>query len=286
MSRTTTTERPPLTVPRADLTGGRIGSRIDLHTAVDSTNTTAFEASGAGAPDGTVIVADAQRAGRGRLGRSWNSPPGRNLYLSIVLGAPFPRQTVAALPFLAAVALRDAIRDLTGLDAATKWPNDVIINGRKVGGILVEARERGSQTTVAVVGIGVNVNWPRRSMPADLRPTATSIQTEQGRAVSRPRLLVTLLNRFDAGYERLRRQGSGPLLEDWSRTCITLGRRVTIESPSGIITATAVAVDPSGRLMIRRPDGSTTAVTADAVVRPAIGDLTAPTTRRSHALRH
>ena len=287
MTRAALSTRPPFMVRQADLTGlERIGSRIDLHACVDSTNTVAFEAAATGAPDGTVIVADAQDAGRGRLGRSWHSPAGRNLYLSILLRAPLPRQIVTALPFLAAVALRNAIHDHTGLDAATKWPNDVVMNDRKVGGILVEARGRSARTTLAVVGIGVNINWPRRTMPAELRPTATSLQEELGRPINRPRLLVALLNRFDGGYTQLIHDRSGSLLTDWSRSCVTLNQTVEVHTPAGLITATAVSIDPAGRLMLRCPDGSTTAVTADATVRITTGDSTAQATRGTHALRH
>ncbi|MEW6325759.1 MAG: biotin--[acetyl-CoA-carboxylase] ligase [Nitrospirota bacterium] len=211
------------------LTRHRIGARIDRHRQVDSTNTAAFDAAAAGAPDGTVVVADAQRAGRGRLGRVWASPAGRNLYCSILLRPPLTAVTVAALPFLAAVAARDAIQAATGLTVKTKWPNDLIIHNRKVGGILVETRRAGAQTALAVVGIGINVNWPRRSMPAPLQPIATSVQAELGQPVSRSRLLTALLTRFNQDYDRLRRDGAAPLMKRWSRSSLTLRQLVDVK---------------------------------------------------------
>jgi BirA family biotin operon repressor/biotin-[acetyl-CoA-carboxylase] ligase len=264
------------------LTRCRIGTRIDRHRLVDSTNRVAFDAAADGAPDGTVIVADAQLAGRGRLSRRWHSPAGRNLYLSILLRPPLPQTVTAALPFLAAVAALDAIRAATGLSVMTKWPNDLTINGLKVGGVLVETRRAGAQTRLAVVGIGINVNWPRRLMPPSLRPTATSVQTELGRSASRPRLLAALLDRFDRGYRRLSRNGSAPLMKRWSRSCLTLQQLVRVRTPAGALTGRAAAIDGAGRLTLHHADGSTSRLTVDGTMQlrpaePAVGVV--------HALR-
>ena len=253
----------PLTVSRSQLTTRRIASRIDLHSSIDSTNTAAFDAAAAGAPDGTVIAADSQRAGHGRRGRLWHSPPGRNLYLSILLRPPLPSAVTAALPFLAAVAARDAIRDVTGLAAQTKWPNDLLIHERKIGGVLVKTRRQGTRTLLAVVGIGLNVNWPRRAMPPPLQEIASSLQTERGRLVSRSRLLAALLNRFDDGYRRLCRDGSAALMAAWSRSCLTLQQLVLVSTADGPLDGRAEAVDRAGRLTLRHGDGSISRVTVD-----------------------
>jgi len=263
----------------------RIGSRIELHSLVDSTNGSAFDAAAAGAPDGTVIVAEAQRAGRGRLGRRWHSPTGCNLYLSILLRGPFPRPVLTGLPFLAAVAARDAVGDVAGLIPRVKWPNDLFINDRKVGGILVEARSGGGETALAVVGIGVNVNWPNRAMPDELRATATSLESELGRPLDRPALLAALMGRFDRGYGRLRDEGAAWLIEEWSRSCLTLGRMVTVETASGPLTGLAEAVEPGGHLLLRHADGSTSRLSVDATTRLRPSGTQVPMTGATHALR-
>jgi BirA family biotin operon repressor/biotin-[acetyl-CoA-carboxylase] ligase len=249
----------------------RIGARIDRFPIVDSTNGSAFEAAEAGAPDGTVIVADAQRAGRGRLGRHWNSPTGCNLYLSILLRGPFQQTVVAGLPFLAAVSTRDAVGDVVGktpgLIVQIKWPNDLIINDRKAGGILVEARSTSVETLAAVVGIGLNVNWPSSAMPDELKETATSLEQELGRTVDRSALFTAVLTQFDHGYGRLCGEGATWLIDEWSRSCLTLGRTVTVETSSGPLTGLAEAVEPGGRLRLRHADGSISRLSVEATMR-------------------
>lgn len=268
----------------------RIGARIDLFPIVESTNGSAFEAAAAGAPDGTVIVADAQRAGRGRLGRHWNSPTGCNLYLSILLHGPFPQTVMTGLPFLAAVSTRDAIRDVVGeaagLIVQIKWPNDLIINDRKVGGILVEARSAGVETLVAVVGIGLNVNWPSSAMPDELKVTATSLEQELGRPMDRSGLFTAVLHRFDHGYNRLCEEGVTWLIDDWSRSCRTLGRTVTVETSSGPLTGLAEAVEPCGHLRLRHSDGSTSRLSVEATFRLRPSEPQTPIAGVTHALRN
>lgn len=267
----------------------RIGVRINRFPIVESTNGSAFEAAAAGAPDGTAIVADAQRAGRGRLGRHWSSPTGCNLYLSILLRGPFPQTVVTGLPFLAAVSTRDAIRDVigeaAGLIVHIKWPNDLIINDRKAGGILVEARSTGGETLVAVVGIGLNVNWPSSAMPDDLKATATSLEQELGRPVDRSGLLTAVLHRFDHGYDRLCKEGATWLIDDWSRSCQTLGRTVVIETSSGPLTGLAEAVEPGGLLRLRHTDGSSSRLSVEATIRLRPSGSEKPNTGVTGALR-
>jgi BirA family biotin operon repressor/biotin-[acetyl-CoA-carboxylase] ligase len=272
--------------PRSLLTARRIGAQIDRHAAVDSTNQQAFDAAAAGAPDGTVIIADAQRAGRGRQGRRWESPAGSNLYLSILLRGPFLPPIVTGLPFLAALAARDAIHETTGLTTQFKWPNDLMINGRKAGGILLEARSAGGRTALVVVGIGINANWPRAVMPEELKTTATSLEQELGRPVDRTGLLAALMNRFDAGYNRLNEQGVAWVMDDWSRSCVTLGRRVSVESATGPLTGIAEAVEPGGHLRLRHADGSISRLSVEATIRLRTADDHTPIPGgRHHAVR-
>lgn len=263
----------------------RIGRRIDIHRRVDSTNGTAFDALAAGAPDGTVIVADAQRSGRGRQGRTWHSPPGKNLYLSILLTEGLTRERMGALPFLVAVILRDTITAATALHAGVKWPNDLTIGGRKVAGLLIETRMTGTEPVAAVIGIGLNVNWRRRMMPAAIRSTATSLQDETGRRIRRPRLLAILLDRLDRALADLERDGAAPQLEAWRRACVTLGQHVAVDTVSGRRRGVAEGVDAAGRLLVRLPEGTIHPVSIEETLHlEADGQPAAR--ERSYALRH
>jgi BirA family biotin operon repressor/biotin-[acetyl-CoA-carboxylase] ligase len=262
----------------------RLGSRIVHHPLVDSTNGSAFEAAATGAPDGTVIIADAQQSGRGRQGRRWDSPAGCNLYLSVLLRGPFPQPVLTSLPFLAAVVARDAVESVTKLSLQLKWPNDLILNDRKAGGILVEARSAGGDTTLAVVGIGLNVNWPLRDMPEGLRAIATSLEIGLGRTCDRSVLVMEVLTRFDRGYDRLYNEGAGWLLDEWSHRCQTLGRRVVVETASGQYTGLAEAVEPGGRLCLRHDDGSISRLSVEATV--TLRPVEQPARGAAHALRH
>jgi len=258
-------------------------TRVRHHRRIDSTNRAAFDAAADGAPDGTVITADAQLAGRGRLGRSWESPAGRNLYLSILLRGPLSAATAAALPFVAAVAARDAVEAVTELPAQIKWPNDLVIDGRKIGGILIETKSAGDAILLAVVGIGINVNWPRRSMPAALQATASSLLIERGRSVSRTRLLAALVDEFDARFEELNRDGSRSILDAWSRHCATFQQFVRLQTAEGALTGRAEAIDRRGRLTLRHSDGTISRVAIDDTLRLR---PVHPEPETDHAVRH
>ena len=193
----TTAHSPPLSLDtiRPHLATRVIGRTLHLHDEVDSTNRVLADLAHQGAPDGTVVVAESQTAGRGRLGRTWVSPRGLNLYVSILLARALPSETVIWMPMLAAVAVVRAIRALTTLDPRLKWPNDVLIVrggiGHKLAGVLVDAIGTGPASGRAmVVGIGLNVNMPIEAFPEELRSTATSLLIETGSPVDRDRKSV------------------------------------------------------------------------------------------------
>src|SRR5262249_7148114 len=182
----------PLGAGRRHLDGLRlmIAWRVQRVASTGSTNDDAAALVRAGAPHGTVVVADEQTQGRGRQGRSWGSPPGANLHLSAVLRPPLPPHEAPPLTLAAAVAVCDALRGL-GADARIKWPNDVVIDDRKVAGILTESSTRGGGLDAVVIGIGVNVNWTE--LAPELAATATSVALAVGRPVDRERLCADLL---------------------------------------------------------------------------------------------
>lgn len=219
---------------------------IRLH-AVDSTQRVAFELAERGAPDRTVVVADTQTAGRGRRGRPWLDEPGDSLLTSIVVR---PRVSVRDLPKLSlatAVAAAEAIGGVTGLAVRLKWPNDVLVNGRKLAGILLESRIVAEP--IVVVGIGINLR--QRTFPAALAATATSVHMEGGPAIEREAMLEAVLAAFDVWRERLEGQGFLPVRSRWLELAETVGRSVTVGEQAGI----AVDLDGDGALVLRHAHG-------------------------------
>lgn len=265
---------PPLSIEaiRAHLATRVIGANLSVHDTVDSTNRFLADLAHRGAADGTVVVADSQTAGRGRMGRQWVSPPGLNLYVSILLTRPQVAAVLTWIPLLAAVAVVRAVHDLTELAARLKWPNDVLVvrngNGRKLAGILVEAIGGGpAGTRLVVVGIGVNVNMPVEAFPQDLRSTATSLLIETGRSVERARLLASLLGAVEVLYDQLCDRGPEGIAAAYRESCDTLGRRVRIELMGNEqVEGTAEGIAPDGALRLRGSDGKMLEIRAGDVV--------------------
>jgi BirA family biotin operon repressor/biotin-[acetyl-CoA-carboxylase] ligase len=221
---------------------------------VDSTQSVAFALAERGAADRTVIVADQQLAGRGRRGRSWSAPAGTSLLTSIIVRPRLPQALLSTLSLTTAVAVGEALRRVTGVDARLKWPNDVLVAGRKIAGILLETRMTGpssgggsTPTTPAMVTIiGVGINLGQREFPPDLADSATSVAVETGRAPSREAVLTAVLEEFDVWRGRLETEGFGPIREDWRRLSDTLGRRVAVEDVTGV----AADLDTDGALLV------------------------------------
>jgi BirA family biotin operon repressor/biotin-[acetyl-CoA-carboxylase] ligase len=240
--------------------GRVVGCRVLYHRALDSTMDEARRLAADGAPDGTVVIAEEQTAGRGRLGRPWVSAPGRNLSLSVVL-----QPSTAQLRYVnmaATLAVSGAIADLTGLAPAVKWPNDVMIDGRKVSGILVESSVAGGGPNFAVVGIGLNVNLDPSAFP-EIESLATSLLRETGAPLDRTAVLLALLSRLDSLYGDVRRGRS--LTDEWADRLETLGRSVRVRWGDRLLEGRATGVDEDGNLLLAQPDGSTVTVVAGEV---------------------
>lgn len=210
--------------------------------SVDSTQAVAFALAESGAADGSAVIADSQRAGRGRRGRRWVDEPGQSLLTSIILR---PRLVPAAWPLLslaAAVAVARAIRRLAGIEARLKWPNDVMVGGRKLAGILLESRT--GERPVVVVGIGINVGQHR--WPPDLEERATSVQEASGRAIDRETLLVAVIEELSTWRGRLEREGVAPVRAEWLALSDTIGRTVAVDGLRGV----AIDLDATGALVL------------------------------------
>ncbi|MDO5731134.1 biotin--[acetyl-CoA-carboxylase] ligase [Corynebacterium sphenisci] len=252
------TARTPL--DPAALRAGLPGREVHAPAATGSTNADALARAAAGAAGGTVVATAEQRAGRGRMNRAWVAPPGATIALSVLLrpiGVPPAR--LGLLPLVAGLAVRDALAGL-GVAAELKWPNDVLVGGRKICGILVEAASL--EPPALVVGIGVNVDLAEAELPV---PHATSLRLLGHREVDREALAAAIVAALDA---RVARWGAdaAALLADYRGACATIGRRVRAELPDGsAIAGTATAVLGDGELEIRGADGARHALTAGDV---------------------
>jgi len=223
--------------------GSATGVIVRLDT-VDSTQSVAFALAERGAADRTVVVADQQLAGRGRRGRTSRAPAGTSLLASIVVRPRLPQSLLSTLSLTTAVAVAEALRRVAKVDARLKWPNDVLVAGKKVAGILLESRMSGGSSVVTIIGVGINLG--QREFPPDLAEGATSIALETGQAPSRESVLAALLEEFDAWRARLEGEGFGPVREAWRRLSDTLGRRVTVDTVTGL----AADLDTDGALLI------------------------------------
>jgi len=239
---------------RSGIVTRRIGRVIHLFHVVDSTNDEAKALAVGGALEGTVVIADAQERGRGRMGRSWTSPPGVGVYLSVILRPAIQPHDAPSLTLLGAVAVAEAIEEVTGLAAGVKWPNDLIVRGRKVGGILGEVAAEVSHLHYVVLGIGINVNQTEASFEGELRHTATSLRIESGRLVDRTAMIRSLCESLDRWYNCFLSEGPAPIIERLRQRCLTLGQRVVARSGDQELCGLAVDVDGSGALLIRDAD--------------------------------
>ena len=226
-----------------------------------STNTAALEAAAAGEPEGLVVVADHQRAGRGRLGRAWVAPAGSALLVSVLLR---PR---SASPHLAVTAVgcaaAAACGRVSGYEPGLKWPNDLVAGDRKLGGILAEATATAGNVTALVVGLGLNLRSVPR--PAELEATATDLEHLSTTVVERDVLLGALLEELEPRYAKLEREGPSALLEEYRGRCVTIGQHVRVEQSRGVLEGLAVGVGEDGTLELESGPGSR--------VRVEVGDV-------------
>ena len=246
--------------------GEIIGKEIIFLETTTSTNDAAMElGTKREDPEGIVVISDSQSRGKGRFGRAWISPPGVNLYFTVLLKPPFPSKEAALLTLITAVAVVTAIRGYTGLNAEIKWPNDILINGKKAGGILLELKAAGNRINLLVIGIGVNVNMSLKDLPEDMRSLSTSLRVESGRLFDRVELLGKILAELDRSYKILLKGNKGALINDWIRLNSTLRNKVTVKNHERIISGIAENINDNGELIIRLPSGETETVKAGDV---------------------
>ncbi len=247
------------------------GRTLHVLEEVTSTNTAAATLAQESAPHGTVVVAESQTAGRGRLGRHWHSPSGKNLYCSVLLRTMPTREQqplwLSWIPLIAALAVGRAVQVVANLKPSVKWPNDILIGNRKLGGILCESSGVGTAHATVIVGIGLNVNIRRDEFPDELREIATSLAIESQRPCDRTALLATLLAELETRYESFLAGNHGDILKEYMLRCSTIGRRVRIELAHGEqMDGTAESIQTDGSLRIIRDDRTTVDIRAGDVI--------------------
>ncbi|MCG3112388.1 MAG: biotin--[acetyl-CoA-carboxylase] ligase [Candidatus Manganitrophus sp. SB1] len=227
---------------------------IMLFDRVDSTNRIALEMASQGLPGGIVILAEAQEKGKGRLGREWFSPEGMNLYFSLLLRPYQPARDFPLYSLATSVALIEAIQRTTGLAVQIKWPNDVVLEDKKLAGILLESEVRGDQSPSLVVGVGVNVNIGLTDFPPELQKSATSLRIALGQPVDRADLLIELFNQLVEQYRLV--DDKALLIQAVRQHCQTLGRRVRVQTARQEFEGWAEDLQEDGALLIRMGDGN------------------------------
>ncbi|MBF0341206.1 MAG: biotin--[acetyl-CoA-carboxylase] ligase [Magnetococcales bacterium] len=239
--------------------------RYHFHPRLDSTNQQALSMGQSGAPEGTLVVADAQTRGRGRLGRSWCSPAGENLYFSMLLRPPLPVHQAPRLTLVAGLATLEALRS-AGVPGVLKWPNDVLVSGRKLAGILTEMATEGERIRHVVVGIGVNVNGTAQAFPPEVASRAVTMADILQRKLHRQELLTALLAAWEHWYDCFLTDGFEPVRMAWRSQALLEGQRVRIETSSETLDAWLEDLDGDGFLLARTTDGERFRVLAGDVV--------------------
>ena len=231
------------------------GRNIVYYPETDSTNLRIRELGDAGAPHGTLAVADMQTAGRGRRGRTWESPPGTSIYMSILLRPDIIPGAAPMLTLVMACSVAEGISDCENVDVRIKWPNDVIAGGKKLVGILTEMSTQIDYINHVTIGVGINVNMTE--FPENIRDTATSLRLETGHEVRRAPLIAAIMKRFEENYAVfLKTQDMSGLMEKYSGMLINLDREVLVLGAEDSYKAHALGIDRQGELIVRREDGT------------------------------
>ncbi|WP_027417521.1 biotin--[acetyl-CoA-carboxylase] ligase [Aneurinibacillus terranovensis] len=238
------------------LTTKTFGCAVHHFAVVDSTQNKCQDLAKQGAPEGTLVVADQQIGGKGRLGRVWYSPAGKNISMSLLLRPTLELQECPQITLLAAVAIVETMRDICGVEASIKWPNDILVNGKKVCGILTELNAEAERINWLIIGMGINVNTLEEDFPPEILEIATSLAIEKKRQFRRAEIIQGILKRLEELYLLYIDEGFAPIKKRWELYAVTIGKRVTIRTLHGSLTGYAEGIDETGVLLVRRDNGS------------------------------
>jgi BirA family biotin operon repressor/biotin-[acetyl-CoA-carboxylase] ligase len=239
-----------------------VGNRIHAYESTDSTMDLSHRLAASGEPEGSVVITESQNKGRGRMGRAWSSPRGTGLYFSVLLRPTLPVSRVPHVTLVAAVAVADAVKATTGLQADLKWPNDLLIDGKKICGILTELNAEINRVNYLVLGVGMNLNTPKSALPAH----ATSLKEKLGEKVDRLTLARALFQQLDRRYHQFLNGEWEPILEAWRSHARFLGSRVRVALEGRVIDGQALDIDSDGALLVRADTGIVESVSAGEVL--------------------
>lgn len=244
----------------------RLGAKLHYFAELSSTNSHARELAEKGNAEGEIVIAEAQTQGRGRLGRRWESPPLANLYLSIILRPTLSPAHAPQITLMAAVALAETVAPLIPQAPTIKWPNDILVNGKKLAGVLTEAACASDRIEHVILGIGVNVNYRVDSMPAEIRQRATSMADLTGKSIDRESVLLRLIQAIDRCYGELEENGFEALRPRWEAHFALRGRRVRVELLDAVLIGRAHGIDRDGALVLEDERGELQNIYAGDVI--------------------
>jgi len=231
------------------------GKKIFSFWSVGSTNEFAYNRAIQGEPEGTLVIAEEQVRGRGRKSRRWDSPFNKGLWFSLILRPNMAGSLVGLIPFLAGVAVAEGVENFTALKPQVKWPNDLLLNGKKFCGILSEVDFRDGQLRFIILGIGINVHHKPHEFPEEFRDRATSLRAESNLRIDRSELLAEILLQLEKNYRIMQQQGFEPIISEWKRRCPHLGKTVTILQDDERLEGIFEDINEQGCLMLRTSDG-------------------------------
>ncbi|CAM3446914.1 biotin--[acetyl-CoA-carboxylase] ligase [Cytobacillus oceanisediminis] len=232
-----------------------LGRNIHHEESVDSTQKIAHRLAYEGSPEGTVVIAEEQLSGRGRMDRRWHSPKSTGVWMSVILRPNIPPPKAPQLTLITAVAVVQAIEELTGLTPQIKWPNDILMNGKKVTGILTELQADADRIISIIIGIGINVNQQLNDYPDELKHIATSLSIEKGEKLSRADLIKILLGKLENLYKLYLDKGFYPIKLLWESYAVSIGKSLTARTITGTIYGKALGITDDGVLMIEDSNG-------------------------------
>jgi BirA family biotin operon repressor/biotin-[acetyl-CoA-carboxylase] ligase len=230
-----------------------LGRKVFYFDALSSTMDMATQLALKGAKEGTVVLAETQSKGRGRLGRAWYSPKYKGLYFSLVLHPKISLDKASIITLLAGVSICEAIKEVLGLELQIKWPNDILMHNKKLGGILTEIKAEVDEVSFIIIGVGLNINNDLKSLISG----STSLKEDKGEQVSRINILQEVLYKLELNYHVLEKKGAKPIIDKWRHFAITLGRRVKVHSHKEHLEGEAFDIDSDGGLLIRNDSGIT-----------------------------
>lgn len=236
------------------------GQRLKLLDVTTSTQEEVRLLAEQGAEEGTLVIAEEQTTGRGRQGRKWHSPAGKGIWMSLLLRPQLPLSSAPQLTLLSAVAVCRAVRAVTGVDVGIKWPNDLLANGRKICGILLESVGEDEMIRYCIAGIGIDANLESSDLPPELVPIATSLQIESGRKVDRAVLIGAVLAEMEKLYGLYQEKGFAPIGHLWEALSITTGQDITVKTAQGEVTGRAMGLDEYGGLLVMQRDHRLTTI--------------------------